>query len=98
MANYCVFMTSSNIVAMYRVKNEGRWIQKSLESISDLCSKIVILDDGSTDDTVEICKSFSNVVDIHHQENVPLDEHRDRTNLLTMALKQNPDYLLAYYV
>ena len=43
-------MTSLNIVAMYRVKNEERWIKKSLESIFELCSKIVVLDDGSTDD------------------------------------------------
>ena len=80
---------------MYRVKNEERWIQKSLESISDLCSKIVILDDGSTDNTVEVCQSFSNVVDIYQQKDLQIDEHRDRTRLLKMALDQNPDYLLA---
>ncbi len=88
-------MQSVNIVAMYRLKNEARWIEKSLESISDLCSKIVILDDGSTDNTIEICRSFSNVVDIYQQKDLLLDEHRDRTKLLMMALKQNPDYLLA---
>ena len=79
---------------MYRVKNEERWIQKSLESISDLCSKIVILDDGSTDNTVEVCQSFSNVVDIYQQKDLQIDEHRDRTRLLKMALDQDPDYLL----
>jgi len=88
-------MKSPNVVAMYRLKNEAKWIEKSLESISNLCSKIVILDDGSTDNTIEICRSFSNVVDIFQQKDLQLDEHRDRTKLLTMALKQNPDYLLA---
>jgi glycosyltransferase involved in cell wall biosynthesis len=88
-------MKSPNIVAMYRLKNEAKWIEKSLESISNLCSKIVILDDGSTDNTAEICRSFSNVVDIFQQKDLLPDEYRDRTKLLTMAVKQNPDYLLA---
>lgn len=88
-------MTSSNIVAMYIVKNKEKCIQKSLQSVSNLCSKIVILDNGSTDNTVEICNSFSNVVDIYQQKDTPFDENRDRIRLLTMALKQNPDYLLA---
>lgn len=45
------------IVAMYRIKNEARWLKKSLESASNVCESIVILGDGSTDNTLEICKS-----------------------------------------
>lgn len=82
------------IVAMYRIKNEERWIKKSLESISDICSSIVILDDGSQDNTVEICKKFDKVVDIHHQENLPFDVVRDGNKLLEMALEQKPDFIL----
>lgn len=59
-----------------------------------MCSKIVILDDGSTDNTVEICNSFSNI-ELVQQKDLPFDEHRDRTKLLELALKQDPDYLLA---
>ena len=79
---------------MYRIKNEERWIKHSLKYASKVCDEIVILDDGSTDSTVEICQSFPNVVDIHMQKDLPYDEWRDRTKLLEMALKQNPDYLL----
>ena len=50
---------------MYRIKNESRWIKQSLESISEICKEIVILDDGSTDDTVKICENFPQVVDIY---------------------------------
>lgn len=81
---------------MYRLKNEERWIQKSIESIYDICSEIVVLDDGSTDRTVEICSGFDKVVDIYHQENLPLDETRDRNRLLQMALKRKPDFLLTF--
>ena len=83
-----------NIVAMYRIKNVERWIGKSLESTSKICNKIVILDDGSTDNTVKICKMFSSVVDIHEQNDLVFDETRDRNLLLQMALKYNPDYIL----
>jgi hypothetical protein len=36
----------NKIVGVYRIKNEERWIAKSLESISDICSEVVILDDA----------------------------------------------------
>jgi glycosyltransferase involved in cell wall biosynthesis len=83
-----------NIIAMYRIKNVERWIGKSLESTSKICSKIVILDDGSTDNTVKICKTFSSVVDIHEQNDLVFDETRDKNLLLEMALKYDPDYIL----
>lgn len=86
---------NSKLVVMYRVKNEERWIKKSVESVYDLCSEIVVLDDGSTDNTREICSKFDKVIDIHHQENLPLDEARDRNLLLQMALKRNPDIIFS---
>ena len=54
-------MELPNIVAMYRIKNEERWIKKSIESVLDICSEVIILDDGSTDNTVEICQSMDRV-------------------------------------
>lgn len=87
-------MDRPKIVAMYRLKNEARWIEKSIRSIYDICDEMVVFDDGSTDDTVNICSSFDKVVDIHKQANMPLDETRDRNYLLQMALKRHPDYIL----
>ena len=88
-------MDFPKIVAMYRVKNEERWIAKSIESILDICSEIVILDDDSIDRTIEISSNYDKVVDICHQENLPLDEARDRNSLLKMALNRKPDFILS---
>ncbi len=88
-------MDLPNIVAMYRIKNEEKWIKKSLESVLDICSEAVILDDGSTDKTLEICQSFDKVVDISHQSNLPMDQVRDKNKLLKMVLKKNPEYILS---
>ena len=84
------------IVATYRIKNEERWIEKSLKAASEICQEIVILDDGSTDDTLKICKSFSSVIDIHKQTNLPFDDTRDKNILLQMALKCNPDFIISF--
>ena len=83
------------IVAIYRIRNEERWIKKSLEAISEICQEIVILDDCSTDNTVEICKKFPNVVEIHERkEELPLDEVRDKKIIWKMAMERNPDFIL----
>lgn len=87
-------MMNSKIVVVYRLKNEARWIKKSLESIMDICSEVIILDNGSTDNTLKICKSFSKVIEIIEQPNLPFDEARDRNTLLQAALRQKPDYIL----
>lgn len=87
-------MHEPKILAMYRIKNEERWIEKSLKYTSEVCKAIVILDDGSTDNTLEICKSFDKVVSIYHQSNLPMDVIRDDNKLLEMAMKLQPEFLL----
>lgn len=42
-------MNNPKITAMYVIKNEERWIEKSLRSISEVCNEIVILDAPSGD-------------------------------------------------
>ena len=87
-------MKIPNIVATYRIRNSEQWIKKSLESALEICSHAVIVD-ASTDNTVEICKSFGNKVEIFHDKNLLFDETRDKNMLLEMALKKNPDFLFS---
>ena len=87
-------MSEPNIIATYRIRNSEQWIKKSLESALEICSHAVIVD-ASTDNTIEICKSFGDKVEIFHDENLPFDETRDKNMLLEMALKKNPDFLFS---
>lgn len=49
-------------VAMLRVKNEGRWMAEVLESLLPLCERIFVMDDHSTDDTVDVCTRYPGVM------------------------------------
>lgn len=40
------------IIGVMMVKNEDRWIAKALTAIRDFCDEIILIDTGSTDDTI----------------------------------------------
>ena len=40
------------IIGVMMVKNEDRWIGRALMAIRDFCDRIVLIDTGSTDDTI----------------------------------------------
>ena len=50
-----------NLTGGIRVKDGELWAEQCLRSLSGFVDDIVILDDGSTDRTVEICRSFDKV-------------------------------------
>ena len=82
-------------MGVYWIKNESRFIEKSLKSVMDICSEIIIMDNNSTDDTVEICSGFDKVTEIIKRKDLPLDEVRDKNILYEHARKSNPDFILA---
>ena len=88
-------MSKPKIVAIYRVKNEARFIEQSIKSVVDLCSEIIVLDDNSIDNTTEICSGFDKVTDIIKQKELPLDETRDRNYLFETTQKLDPDFILS---
>ena len=88
-------MNTPKITAIYRVKNEARFIEQSIKSVYDFCSEIIVLDDNSTDKTVEICSSFDKVSDIIKPRGTELDEVRDRNYLFETARKNNPEFILS---
>ncbi|AZO93811.1 glycosyltransferase [Halocella sp. SP3-1] len=83
------------LLSMMRVKNEEEWLEESIISQLPLVDKLIILDDGSTDQTPEVCKSFPRLVEYHYQKENMLDEVRDKNRLLAWALKHQPDWILA---
>lgn len=90
--------TKSNrprVIGMMRIKNEERWIAQVLEKASGIVDGFVILDDGSTDRTPQICKSFPNILHYEVQQENTVDEARDKNKLLKLALSYNPEWILA---
>ena len=88
-------MNKPEITAIYRVKNESRFIEQSLKSVVDICSDIVVLDNNSSDDTVEICSGFDKVDIIEEKRDLPYDEVREKNIILEKARKLDPDFILA---
>jgi len=88
-------MKEPKIIAYLRIKNEERWIKNCLTSLSNFCYGFVIVDDGSTDNTVKICEQFPKTLEILKQSGLPFDEIRDRKNSLKMALRHDPEFVLS---
>jgi len=88
-------MEEPKIVTLYMVKNQQKWIAKSIRSVYDITSEIIVLDGGSTDNTVEICESFEKVVEVKIEDEVtkPFDDTKNKNTLLEMAKRRNPDYI-----
>ena len=79
---------------MLRVHNESRWIAEVIESILPLCAKIFVLDDHSTDDTVEICRRYEKVT-VFESPFVGLNESRDKNWLYDqIILECAPEWIL----
>lgn len=50
---------SSGISLSMIVKNEGKHLYECLNSVKNVVDEIVIVDTGSTDNTLEVAKSFN---------------------------------------
>jgi glycosyltransferase involved in cell wall biosynthesis len=82
-----------------RVKNEERYLDDALRSVCYLPGKpgefsgnpVFVLDDGSTDRTPEICSQWG--IYYERQDDMPMDEGRDRTMLYRWALEYEPDWI-----
>ena len=76
------------IVGAMLVRNEqDRWLTKVLEQLQQICDEIVIVDDCSTDDTVEICRSYNARVFTSERRLWNIDESIQRKRLFREASK-----------
>ncbi len=60
--HFLLFLCSMEISVVIITKNEAHIIANTLQSLQAVTNDIVIVDSGSTDETVAICKKFNAVV------------------------------------
>jgi len=87
---------NKRVIAGIPCKNEEWIIKKLLKALSTFCFKIIIVDDGSTDKTEQISKSFPKVEfhkrirdDVNHRE-----DGKQRQQIINYMIPHNPDYCL----
>lgn len=85
-------ISSMKIICGTCLKNEeGRVLREWLEHASLWADGIVVLDDGSTDNSREICLEFPKVLEVHTQH-LPRNEGRDRQTLWDLLMKYDPEW------
>lgn len=83
------------LTAGIRVKNGEPWAEECLRSLSEFVDEIAVLDDGSTDATVSICRSFPKVTRLLRWEKSFPHEGMDRNTVLAMVKDTEPDWILS---
>ena len=77
-----------------RIKNEAKHIAEVLTRALALCARAYVFDDRSTDDTVAICRTFSQRVVVLPSPFDGLDEARDKNYLLKQVVAANAHWVL----
>ena len=84
------------LVSCLTAKNEEWIIEKILTCLDTFCDKIVILDDNSSDQTENICKSFDKV-DWYVRKKREIWDRKEAeglNELFNLASSYNPEYIL----
>jgi glycosyltransferase involved in cell wall biosynthesis len=88
------------IAGITRVRNEEKIIANTLKHVSKLVDKIYIYDDCSTDNTVNICKKFGEVIEGKNWESTPEGRNQmegyGRQIPLELATKEGADWIYCF--
>ncbi|WP_294959186.1 DUF2062 domain-containing protein [uncultured Flavobacterium sp.] len=85
-------LSSVNFCVIVPTYNNQKTLKKVLDSILDFTTNIIIVNDGSTDSTAEILKSYSQLTQIHHPKN--LGKGRALRNGFRKALELDFEYAI----
>ncbi|WP_077624191.1 glycosyltransferase [Sediminibacillus massiliensis] len=87
----------NKLTAILQVRNEeNRYLEEVLSDLSSYVDDMVIIDDASTDRTVEICRSFPKVKEVVELESQLFSKEWElRSRLWQEACKYEPDWLLS---
>ena len=84
------------VVCGITTKDEDWIIEKTINAVNEFCDSIIVYDDGSTDKTEEICKSFDKVIWKVRPPHNPFqrEEAKQRFELIELLKLEQPDYVL----
>lgn len=88
----------AKLTAMMLVRNEGqRYLKQCLDSLSGFVDELVVWDDASTDNTAEICCSYSILRAMGRSANSIFwqNESALRQQLLDLTLETAPQWIMA---
>lgn len=85
-------LDSTSFCVIVPTYNNQKTLKKVLDSILDFTQNIIIVNDGSTDETSEILKQYSQFTQIHHPKN--LGKGRALRNGFRKAIEMNFEYAI----
>jgi glycosyltransferase involved in cell wall biosynthesis len=80
------------LVAILRIKDQMRTIHECMGKLSTLVDEIIVLDNGSTDGTLDAYKTYPKIRTVLHTQE--FDEGRDKIMLLEEAKKTDADWII----
>ncbi len=83
------------LVGAFMCKNDAKVLTYTLERLSECCDLIVALDDGSTDESPDIIKSFPKVIKfLRHPPGKKFDHELNNRKLVNEIRKIDPEWVM----
>lgn len=80
------------IVGITPIKNESAFIDSFASSVTQVCDKVIVLDDGSTDDSVELLKKYDKIEIVELKNNDGWGSKR--SHLFNLAREYSPTHIV----